>query len=99
MIWVNPFKYRPEHGGEDRDVEDMDWEDNWVSNLMAWVSQHWPFEPMCNMPDRLSSRIAGYFYTDCPCCLYWLGFVIGILTIIVVGTINFLLTSTVAHVI
>lgn len=81
---VNPFKYRPKHGGEDPDVEDMEWEDNALSNFMAWMSQQWPFEPMCNTEQSTTSRIANYLYTDCPCCLFWRGVSVGIFSAVLI---------------
>ena len=88
---ANPFKYRPGQGGEDPDVEDMEWADNWLSNFMAWASQQWPFEPACNTPEHWTSRIVDYFFTDCPCCLFIRGTIVGAFCIVALEVITFLL--------
>ena len=83
---MNPFKYRPEDlqredaaDGSDDIKDDLEWEDNPISNFMAYVSQIWPLEPMCNEEEYLSSRIANYFYTSCPCCLFYRGLFTGMI--------------------
>ena len=78
LLIVNPFKFRPENM-DDPEVKDIDWEDNWASNGMAWVSQQWPLRPMCNDEKHWSSRISNYLHTDCPCCLTWRGLILGFL--------------------
>ena len=93
---MNPFKYRPEHLVRDPDLpeapDDIEWEDNAISNFMAWFSQLPPLEPMCNEKEYLSSRFANYFYTSCPCCLFYRGLIIGafissVLWTIIIGTV------------
>jgi hypothetical protein len=69
----NPFKYRP----TDADVKG-DWEDNAVSNFLAWASQVF-IEPWCNTPEHWTSKISGYFWAECPCCLFFRGVLIGLL--------------------
>lgn len=63
------FRYRPQ------DTED-DWEDNAVSNAMAWVSLKF-FPSMCGSPTSLVVRATNYFWTSCPCCLFLRGAVVG----------------------
>lgn len=78
---MNPFKYRPEHLVHDPELpeapDEIEWADNWASNFIAYVSQFWPLEPMCNEEHYLSSRIANYFFTSCPCCLFWRSIILG----------------------
>jgi hypothetical protein len=68
----NPFRYRP----IEADVKG-DWEDNWLSNFLAWASQVF-IEPWCNTPAHWSSKIANYFWAECPCCLFYRGALFGI---------------------
>lgn len=76
---MNPFKFRPER--EDFEFEDeledgsTDWEDNWVSNFLAWASiqlgmdqYEWP------------SKVMNPFFTDCATCLFWRGLAVGVFT-------------------
>jgi len=79
---MNPFKYRPVHLVRDPKLpdapDDIEWEDNPISNFMAWFSQTRLLEPMCNEPEYMSSRIAGYLFTSCPCCLSWRWLLVGL---------------------
>lgn len=68
---MNPFKYRPES------PEDTDWEDNWLSNSLAWASRTL-LPKFCGEPEHWASRLANYFWTDCPCCLFYRGFIFGV---------------------
>lgn len=55
----------------------VEWEDNAVSNTMAWVS--WRFLPCwCQTPEHWTSRLTQYLFTDCPCCLLFRGITIGV---------------------
>lgn len=72
----------------------VEWEDNWLSNNMAWVSHR--FLPnWCQTPQHWTSRIAQQLWTDCPCCLLFRGIVIGI----VIGTIEGVLLGIVIGVV
>lgn len=75
---MNPFAYRP------RNPEDIDWENNWLSNSMAWVSDRM-LPSLCNTADHWSSRMANYVWTDCPCCLVLRGMTLGAGAGLVVG--------------
>jgi len=54
----------------------VEWEDNALSNFMAWVSYRF-LPTWCQTPDHLTSRFTQYLFTDCPCCLFWRGLTIG----------------------
>ena len=93
---MNPFKYRPPHLTRDPELpeapDDIEWEDNAVSNFMAYVSQTRLLEPMCNEEHYISSKIANYFYTSCPCCLFYrgltVGFILGNIFMFAIGLIG-----------
>lgn len=40
---------------------------------------------LCDHPDRLGARAFRAFGTDCPCCAFWRGWVIGGLVGVVMG--------------
>lgn len=68
----NPFRYRPFQS----DTEETFWEDNFVSNFLAYASDHL-FPNFCKTPEHWTSRFMHYFYTDCPCCLILRGVIVG----------------------
>lgn len=68
-----PWKYRP----TDPDPERVEWEDNAISNSLAWGSDTF-FPHFCKTPEHWTSRFMHYLWTDCPCCLILRGVVIGI---------------------
>ena len=66
----NPLKFRPD------DPDETDWEDNPLSNAMAWASRTvWP--RACATPEHWTSRLSAPLWTDCPCCLWWRGAIFG----------------------
>lgn len=73
---MNPFAYRPATptNGDD---DETDWEDNWLSNALAWASARKPFAKMCKTPEHWTSRLTNYIFTDCPCCLFFRGVTFG----------------------
>lgn len=81
---INPFRFRPETPGTaaEPDAEELDggtgdWQDNWLSNVMAWGSR--VFLPSwCDTPEHWTSRLMQYFQTSCPCCLFFRGIVVGL---------------------
>lgn len=81
------FKHRPS------DPNDTDWEDNAPSNALAWASEKL-LPKYCKTPEHYSSRIANYFWTDCPCCLFWRGYVIGAISVAIVGAALYVLAIT-----
>jgi hypothetical protein len=58
--------------------EPVEWADNPVSNLLAYLSTtitpRW-----CQAPEHWTSRLTAYLFSDCPCCLLFRGIVIGVL--------------------
>jgi hypothetical protein len=73
---MNPFRYRPPPV-DPNDGETDEWEDNAISNFMAWGSR--TFLPKwCDTPEHWTSRLSGYFHTSCPCCLWFRGVIVGI---------------------
>jgi len=90
---MTPFRFRPDQqddvDGDGKTVED--WEDNAVSNFMAWGSS--TFLPdWCQTEEHWTSRFANFLYTSCPCCMIWRGMFMGgsivfwIMLIIFAGT-------------
>lgn len=76
----NPFTYRPVTWDVDlgliADDEVLDWEDNWLSNALAWASD--TFMPnACENPEGWMTRVSIYFWAECPCCLFWRGALFG----------------------
>lgn len=90
---TNPFTYRPRE-----DLEELEWEDNWVSNFMAWASDNTLPEDMCEGDEEWqhwSSKIANYFWAECSCCLFFRGVFLGAasmfsLVVIIFAIANFL---------
>ena len=75
---TNPFRYRPSEpdADVDHDGEKPDWEDNWLSNFLAWGSTN--FTPTwCQSPTDWASRFALYLWTSCPCCMLFRGLALG----------------------
>lgn len=64
---LNPFTYRPV------DPEDIDWENNAISNAMAWASP-----ALCATEKQWAVRLTLYFYTTCACCLLLRGVILGL---------------------
>lgn len=54
----------------------VEWEDNWLSNLMAFVSYKF-LGKWCQTEEHWTSRTTQYLFTDCPCCLLFRGFTLG----------------------
>lgn len=55
----------------------VEWEDNWLSNMMAWIS--YKFLPRwCQTEEHWTSRTTQFLFTDCPCCLLFRGISIGL---------------------
>jgi hypothetical protein len=68
------FSFRPpqqEDIDHDGKVVD-DWEDNALSNFMAWTSQKF-LRNWCQTPEHWTSRVTNYLYTSCPCCMFYRG--------------------------
>ena len=81
---INPFRFRPEtpDNAPESEADDLDggmgdWQDNWLSNTMAWGSRA-IFPSWCDTPGHWTSRVTDYFDTSCPCCLFFRGTTIGV---------------------
>lgn len=81
---INPFRFRPEtpDNAPEPEADDLDggtgdWQDNWLSNAMAWGSRA-IFPSWCDTPGHWTSRVTDYFDTSCPCCLFFRGTTIGV---------------------
>lgn len=68
-----PWNYRP----TDPDTDRVEWEDSAVSNSFAWASDTFT-TGYCKTPEHWTSKLMHYFWTDCPCCLFLRGVIIGI---------------------
>lgn len=83
---ANPFKYRPAVPVDPNDGETDEWEDNAISNALAWSSR--TFVPAwCDTPEHWTSKFAGYFHTSCPCCLLFRGIILGAFFIFVLDIV------------
>lgn len=69
---INPFKYRPPLENHDEDF--LDWDDNALSNALAWASD--TFMPTACDPDHWMNKVADKFWAECSCCLFWRGVVV-----------------------
>lgn len=67
QFFLAPFRYRPSDTSEDA----VDWEDNWLSNLIAWASR--PISGLCEREGSLANRLVSYLWTSCPCCFFLRG--------------------------
>ena len=81
---INPFRFRPETpnvvtGTEAEELKGDTgaWEDNWLSNCMAWASRAF-LRSWCDTPEHWTSRFMQYLHTSCPCCLFFRGMTIGL---------------------
>jgi hypothetical protein len=77
---MNPVRFRPGPvpEGDPHPGSPVEWEDNWLSNALAWAST--TFTPKwCQSEDHWTARTAQYLFTDCPCCLLFRGLVLGFL--------------------
>lgn len=73
------MKFRPgdiPRGDPTEDDTPVEWEDNWLSNSMAFISHRF-LGSWCQTPEHWTARITQYLFTDCPCCLLFRGFSIG----------------------
>jgi hypothetical protein len=70
------FKFRPSDVTAGQTAPE-DWSDNWLSNFMAWSSLKY-LDSWCSTPEHWTSRVMDYFYTDCPCCLFFRGVIVGL---------------------
>jgi hypothetical protein len=73
------MKFRPgdiPFGDPDPDSQ-VQWEDNSLSNTMAWFS-HKYLPAWCQTPEHWTSKTAAYLWTDCPCCLFFRGVTCGL---------------------
>lgn len=77
------MKFRPADDPRNAAVEGdpnpggpTEWEDNALSNLFAHAS--YKLVPTwCQTPEHFTSKLTQYLFTDCPCCLFWRGIVVG----------------------
>ena len=63
------FNYRPQD-------EDDDWEDNAVSNALAYLSDKL-LPSWCKTSNHWTMRLALFFWASCPCCLFYRGACFG----------------------
>ena len=76
---ISPFRFRPSapEADADHDGEIADWEDNWLSNFLAWGSTK--FTPTwCQTETHWTARFAKWLWTSCPCCALFRGIMIGL---------------------
>ena len=75
---TSPFRFRPQEpeADVDHDGEKPDWQDNALSNFLAWGST--TFTPTwCQSPEDWASRFSNYLWTSCPCCMLFRGLALG----------------------
>ena len=58
--------------------DEIEYADNFVSNLMAdaskTVTPNW-----CQSEDHWTAKVTEYLWADCPCCLLFRGLTLGML--------------------
>ena len=86
------FKFRPEHDTRVDDLTDpIEWEDNPLSNAIAAIS-FYLFPKACQTPEHFTTRFMDYFYTTCPCCMFYRGLFIGAVIVTLPAAILLLAT-------
>lgn len=75
-----PWTYRP--ASED----DLDWEDNAVSNTMAWLSDKLT-PTWCSDEDHWTVRLTAPLWAECYCCVAFRWTIIGVIIGLPVGLI------------
>jgi hypothetical protein len=65
------FSEDPHPGGP------VEWADNPLSNFLAWGAKTFVPSWCTSGPDHWTSRLTQYFFSDCPCCLFGRGIVLG----------------------
>ena len=76
---TSPFRFRPTvpEADSDHDGDVPDWEDNPLSNFLAWGSA--TFTPnWCQNEQHWTTRFTMWLWTSCPCCMFGRGFIIGL---------------------
>jgi len=77
---TRPWTYRP------TDPEQPDWEDNALSNAMAWASDtfvgNW-----CKQDDHWTFAVTKPIWTECSCCLTFRGVILGLIVGFVIGAV------------
>lgn len=71
------FKYRPT--GEADGTNEEFWADNWFSNALAYLSKR-VIPAWCQSEEHWTVKFMDLFWTDCACCLFYRGIVVGYLT-------------------
>lgn len=67
----------PDHLNPEQKPDQVEWEDNWLSNSLAWLS--WKAIPTwCEVPEHWTSRFANFVFTSCPCCATFRGITCGV---------------------
>lgn len=84
----NPFRFRPWDVPSTQEAP-SEWADNWASNFMAWFSLTF-LDPWCSTSEHWTSRVIDFFWTDCPCCLFWRGVSLGILGLAILQLLIYL---------
>jgi hypothetical protein len=78
------FKFRPEHDTRVDDLTDpIEWEDNPLSNGIAAIS-FYLFPKWCQKPEHWTTRFMDYFFTSCPCCMFYRGIAVGAVPLLVI---------------
>jgi len=78
------FTFRPEHDTRVDDLTDpIEWEDNPLSNAAAATS-YYLFPKACQTPEHPSTRLMDYFFTSCPCCMFYRGMAVAAIPLIVI---------------
>jgi len=72
----------------------VEWEDNAISNLFAYLS-HKLTPSWCQTPEHWTSRLTQYLFTDCPCCILFRGISVGLLLGLPIGMVLVILIALV----
>jgi hypothetical protein len=92
------MKFRPsdlEPFGDPDPDSPVEWEDNGLSNFMAWFSHRF-LRSWCQTPQHWTSRLTQYLWTDCPCCLLFRGIVVGLVEGVVLGIVIGVVVTNIA---
>ena len=89
---ICPWHYRP---NEKQVEQGYGWEDNSLSNALAWGSDTFLPASWCGLRPHWTGAVVNYLWTDCTCCLCARFFFLGV----ALAALTFGIIAGVAHVV
>src|SRR6478609_2414594 len=79
LLIMNPIYFRPKDDPRSHPDDPEEWENNALSNSLAWAS--YTFTPAwCQAKEdgtHWTVRLMDYLFTGCPCCMMFRGLTLG----------------------